>query len=157
MFDSSAALRAACGSLSPLRSDLPTAEPSGEGDTDRHRRPQRGALARKANTSDRRAHNSPRMTCASLLLSVLQIRTATEKVACGSSLSLDKNATISTSPVSYPCLLSEWFLPAKRISRRYAESPEGTGIRSTGPLGNLFISVFLQIGYRLWHQLARIL
>ena len=46
-----------------------------------------------------------------------------------------------TSPVTYPCLLSAFLLPAKRISRRYAESPEGTGIRSTGPLGLLFDSL----------------
>jgi len=39
-----------------------------------------------------------------------------------------------TSTVTYPCLLSAFLLPAKRISRRYAESPEGTGIRSTGSL-----------------------
>ena len=38
----------------------------------------------------------------------------------------------TTSPVTYPCLLSALFLPAKRISRNCAESPEGTGIRSTG-------------------------
>ena len=34
--------------------------------------------------------------------------------------------------MTYPYLLSAFLLPAKQISRRYAESPGGTGIRSTG-------------------------
>jgi len=44
-----------------------------------------------------------------------------------------------TSPVTYPCLLSALFLPAKRISRNCAESPEGTGIRSTGLLAHILL------------------
>jgi hypothetical protein len=48
--------------------------------------------------------------------------------------------------------------PRSGISRRYAENPEGTGIRSTGSFGLLFIRTtamskeinLLHVGFTVW-------